>query len=747
MSRLAPVSPLLLRPFPLIAVAMALAISTPAFAQQPSDPGLIGIRVGFGDLYKVGHWTPVEIIARGGRQPMTGFVTVTVPDGDGTRSTVRSERPYQFLPGQQTRMLLYVKPGQLDADFVIRLVRDSEGRDEIAFQRFSTRYEADPLHPRQAIPATQELMVGLGPPIGLASVLTNRNLGQQPDHEANFVNLDSAAPFPTRWYGYDGVDWLILSTSRPEIFGVFSPPSAQLAALKQWVRLGGRLLLCVGDHAQEMLGPDAPFADFVPGRFVGTKTLRPARAFESYIAASEPLPETRGAAGGRLNIPQIADVRGRVEVQEGPDLPLVVRAPYGFGEVVFVAVDLDQPPFSRWSQRGRLVARLLGFADPSQPQDPVQQVYGFNDLSGQLRAGLDQFTGVKIAPFWLVALLIAIYIAFIGPVDYLLVKKVFKRMEMTWITFPTMVAAVTIGAYFAARWMKGDALLVNQVDVVDVDLSASDEKGPLVRGTSWFNVFSPQMQSYDVTVAPQLGGQTSQQAEKLVSWMGLPGGGYGGMGQATAEPSLFSRSYWCSPELGAMLGVPIQVWSTKTFTARWSAADPTLAGMVEANLQADFGDSLDGTLTSRLDFPLADCLLAYRGGAYPIGDLLPGEPASINRANRRRLATELGALRGAANPAPGVPPQFMWNMASFDVPDVVQRMMFYEAAGGFKATHLSNRYQRFVDLSNHLAMDQAILVGRADQPAAPLRLDGQPAENNDNRHWTLYRILLPVKPR
>ena len=52
------------------------------------------------------------------------------------------------------------------------------------------------------------------------------------------------------------------------------------------------------------------------------------------------------------------------------------------------------------------------------------------------------------------ALQILIYIIIVGPLDYLVLKKLMKRltgherMEWTWITFPTVVLVVSIGAYY-----------------------------------------------------------------------------------------------------------------------------------------------------------------------------------------------------------------------------------------------------------------------------------------------------------
>jgi len=53
------------------------------------------------------------------------------------------------------------------------------------------------------------------------------------------------------------------------------------------------------------------------------------------------------------------------------------------------------------------------------PGTPVAST-GITDLSGQLRGALDQFAGVSLVPFSVVAGLVFLYILLIGPGDYLL---------------------------------------------------------------------------------------------------------------------------------------------------------------------------------------------------------------------------------------------------------------------------------------------------------------------------------------
>ena len=120
-----------------------------------------------------------------------------------------------------------------------------------------------------------------------------------------------------------------------------------------------------------------------------------------------------------------------------------------------------------------------------------------SDLSSQLRVALEQFPGVKLIPFGWVAFFIFLYILLIGPGDYFFLKKVLKRMELTWITFPAIVVTVSLVAYYAAYLLKGNDLLVNKIDVVDIDQAAG-----LARGNSWISLFSPQNRDYTIRTIP-----------------------------------------------------------------------------------------------------------------------------------------------------------------------------------------------------------------------------------------------------
>src|SRR5262245_63344476 len=109
------------------------------------------------------------------------------------------------------------------------------------------------------------------------------------------------------------------------------------------------------------------------------------------------------------------------------------------------------------------------------------------DMKTELKRGLELFEEVPTISFGWVALFILFYIALVGPLDYFVLKKVFKRLEWTWVTFPVTVLLVSVIAYLIAYRVKGDDLRVNKLDVVEVDLHEPRQ----AYGHTYFTLFSP----------------------------------------------------------------------------------------------------------------------------------------------------------------------------------------------------------------------------------------------------------------
>jgi hypothetical protein len=746
----------------LLAWAAVLLVCRPLLAQQsaneqaaPARLEITGVRVGFNGLYKVGLWTPVTVFFKGGPETVTGLVQLTLPDGDGLPSRVTSQRPYQVTAGQTASVMLFAKFGRIESELRAALV-DAKGEQVFALRRFDSVH--DPQSPEllsSALFSGQQLVVTIGSSIGIEDAIKLHLR----DEKATIAHtrLENLDQLPTRWYGYEGVDSLVLSTSRAEIYRKLTEQSDQLKALEEWVERGGRLVISAATRAPELL-QDGPLARFAPGELIKVTTLTRTSELESYSETQEPIVFRRGS-NAAIPVAQFGAITGRIEAPDSQqtELPLVVRRPFGLGEVVYVAVDLDQPPLVEWKGRGQFVSKLIGLpaagSDAStEAGDGGMTSTGLTDLSSQLRGALDQFDDIVLVPFWVVASLIFLYIVLIGPGDYFLVRNVLKRMELTWITFPAIVLVFSGGAYFAATQLKGNRLQINQVDLVDTVL---DERRPQVRGTTWLNVFSPRAETYHLTLAPH--GQAGQPVEEdessvLLSWLGLPGSALGGMDPKTGQLPLTDQPYDFSPDLEELIGMPIHVWSTKSLTAQWSMPAPF--GM-QADLKRAPDDTLIGELTSELSVPLKDCWLAYDRWVYPLGDIAPSATIDLadrwkerevlsSRLTRNRMEYDEQKKQHISVSSP-------YDRESFDVPTILREMMFYEASGGYGYAGLLNRYQHTVDLSGHLRLGRAIFIGMSDQAAAQLRrnTDGQSwqtVSSPQDKHWTCYRYVIPIKP-
>ncbi len=751
-----------------LVLALLLALSVGCRQQvqevQVKRPEFVGVRVGFADRYKVGLWTPIEVTLRGGDNREVGRVRATVSDSDDLNCSYEAPEPCQLLPGQQTSVLLYVRFGHESSELSLELLY---GHTLLAEKTFnSPRSQPEDQFP-DALRSGLRLIVSVG---RISSGFEKAVPGATGEKMSNEVAaVASLAQLPTRWEGYEGVDIVVIHTSDPKVFENILPENARIEALEQWIRMGGTLVLCAGSHADEALHAGSPLARFVPGRFEKTVIRGDTSAWETYakVSNNKPIPPLKPGEKVELPTARLTDVQGKIEAHE-EDLPLVIRKPQGLGQVVFVATDLDRGPIRNWSERSLLVSRVLNLPADAQAgeTDNFQQSYGYNDLAGQLRSALDLPKDVHLVPFFVVALLVIVYILLIGPGDFFLLRRLGRGMQWTWITFPTIVVLFAVGAYLSAYWLKGDQLRVNQVDLIDIDAEGT------ARGATWFGIFSPRGESFDLSMRPRLpDGQPPQQASLSLAWLGKAGNELNGMygrGRQNTAP-LWSQGYSIASSLDAVRGVPIQVWASKSFTQRWLGRAPGLG--LDVSLKDD-GGQLSGTITNRLKgsapgtkggIMLSHCFLVYGEWAYTIGTngtLRPGEPVEIEPSRHVLLSTYMSdhAADFAEDPAA------KWERGPYDrgnrdMASVLFEMMFYDASGGRKqANNLTNDYQGFTDLSGLLKAGRAILVAMPPQDGScrggdllrgPVPKPGEPDSRRPlgsalDRHATIYRFILPV---
>jgi hypothetical protein len=727
----------------LLAVGAVAPNTARSATSEAAGPQISDCRVGFRGEYKAGFWTPIWVEVRG-RGPESTRVEVTTIDSDGVPTVVAADvSPASATATATSTTVLYAKIGRQDSPVRVSLMKGDAVLDRVTLKPGPVVGD-DRILP--GLPATSELLVAFGStPIDLAKALGNRDAGGG-ELARRIVHLDQVAELPTEWYGYSAVDTLVLSASDVALFQSLAADTTRLAALTEWVELGGRLVLLCGQNAPELIGPSGPLADLVPGRLIDVVELTQTSELEQFAQSDVPILTRHSTID--LPVARLADVTGRIAAFAGrqpADLPLVVQAPRGLGVVVFAGLDLDQPPLAEWRGRPALL-RTLAELGTTQLEDglrpsPTLATFGYNDLAGALRQRLGRsFPSVTTMSFSTVALLAIGYLLVLGPLDYFVIHKLLGRPMLAWVTFPLIVLVTSGGAFWLAEGNRGDRR-VNQLELVDVDLTTGR-----ARGTYWATLYSPRSQRYDLALTVRLlGRELPEQPQTLLSNLGLPGTGVGGTQAVSRDWEISGTDYRLTDQLSTMAGVPIQVSSTKSLVGRWLAA---VGPLVQSQLTADPDGLVEGTLENTSGAAWADGILLYGGWAYRLGNVADGTRVEVGQQldpvrARALLARQARGRSGGGADGTG---RGVFQADEASLAQVLQVMMFYEMIGGYGFAGLPSRYEAFCDLSDLLNLGRAILVVRVDGPGSELvdRQSNVPLGDETDSRLVVYRFVLPV---
>ena len=685
------------------------------------------ISVGFDGKILLGRWVPISIETNNVKAPNLQ-VSVEVLDGDAV--PVRYE--WYTGPVKHNERSTYNGLVRIGRSGAIVVKFKDENRDVFASRRFSVS-ELNEKH--QFLPSTTRLSLVVG--------LTDRDVAKKlpfdrGSESANAV-VDRHQYFPENWIGYESVDRLVVITQDSEGLPM---KTAAIEGLAKWIRMGGFAMFSCGANSPAYLGEDSGLTRFgVPALNGLAQTRRTGPLEQLFAGSSEQLVKDGGVP---LTVAKFS-FGGENVLVTLDDNPVLFQKPVGLGTISVLACDVTEQPVASWSAVRKLLAIALRVEQASDESAQSRNFgrlthNGYDDLSGQLRAAMDQFGNVTFITFTTVALLIVLFILLIGPGDYFFLRRILGRMEWTWITF-TFVAVAFCGlAYVIAGWTKSKQVEVNQVEIIDIDASSGE-----IRGTLWAHMYRPATSTSDVEVGPA-NSLTGALNECWLGWQGLPGAGLGGM-QNHSDLGLYKRDYTCIVDAGKsrVVSLPVQNASTRTMTARWTG---TLSDMPVHSLRQSPSSlgALLGTITNPLDIPLRDCVVLYGEWAYLLDrDLEPGETISVEDDMREKtISGYFTRRREQGSDDINIP----WDTAGTNLERITGMMMFFEVIGGKPYATLTNDFQRWIDLSPNLTLKQgqAVLVGRHRLATTPLIVDGKPVENYD-RQLTNIRILFPVEPR
>ena len=336
--------------------------------------------------------------------------------------------------------------------------------------------------------------------------------GKKPQFNANLQPIRSlqapSTDVPDRWIGFDCADLVILGD-----FVHTSLAPKQLDALKGWVQGGGNLVVVGGNNAARL--NSSPLRELWP---LQPTTSAPADAAQVRELALRYQRNPRNGAD-RLGGAPVVITRGNLDaaatLKDGTRAaPLYAMGERGAGRVLQLAYNPGQPPFVGWSGQGNLWGDIItsmvdvkrieigdsefvsygsaqgnpnfgggGRYNPDYENTPTEP-------TGQILSGLSKVKQLKMPPVSQIAWFLALYVFFLVPVNYAVLRLLDKR-ELAWVTIPVIVAAFSIFAYSAALSIRGTAILTRQVDIVQGSVGSG-----AARADSLLWLFSPKRTTY-----------------------------------------------------------------------------------------------------------------------------------------------------------------------------------------------------------------------------------------------------------
>jgi hypothetical protein len=508
---------------------------------------------------RVGSWIAIQVHLRNGGPAVVGELRLSA----GAQGKTRFGTPVDLPPQSDKIYLLYAQPPAFGGSLDVSLVAGDRtiATNEVAF----TVHDATQL----VVGVVAERPQGIVPRMDLLPAPNGTRPAIVP------LGVEDLPERVEAWATLDRLVWQDVDSSQLS--------SPQLAAMRGWLAGGGRLVVAAGTAGPSVLSgfPD----EILPYRPTGTTDVTP----DSLTAL------LGGVPAGAADVPALSGdlARGRPLATVG-DLAIAAEAGYGSGQVTLLGVD----PSTGWIAEQDAVESLWRRFLPPRSTGPV--VTGDDS---QLVNAVSQLPALALPPIGgLLALLVG-YILLIGPINYLVLRKLDRR-EWAWVTMPILILVFAAGAYGFGAALRGLDVIVNEVAVVR---GAPDT----TEGTAqvYLGVFSPSRGTYQVEVpggallSPTLAGD-------------FVGGNTGALDVLQGDPA-------------RIRDLVVGFGSLRTVRAETAAAVPR----IQTDLRLD-GGTLKGTIRNLSNETLEKPAIVLGGSVVVLKDLTPNSSQEVSLAVR-----------------------------------------------------------------------------------------------------------------
>jgi hypothetical protein len=264
---------------------------------------------------------------------------------------------------------------------------------------------------------------------------------------------------------------------------------------------------------------------------------------------------------------------------------------YGGGRITLLGFD----PTTPWLAESKTIGGLWrGLLPPRSGADA-----GTLTDDSQILSAVNQLPALALPPIGGLLILLAAYILVIGPLNYLVLRRLDRR-EWAWFTMPAFVLAFAAAAYGYGSILRGTDVVINEIAIVRGAPDATE-------GTAqdYFGVFSPTRGTYLIQIP---GGALLASPISSDPFSGVPGG-----------------------ILDIVQGNPAEVRNLSVGVAQLRtirAETATTVPRVKVSLTLGNG-TLTGTLENASDEPLEQVAVVLGGSVVSLGSVGPHATAPV----------------------------------------------------------------------------------------------------------------------
>ena len=551
-----------------LGLILLIIAAPPAKAQTPSGLTMT-VQAAFNGNFKFGEWLPIFVTVENTGPDLQAEIQVVI---DNSRGQLNYVVPADLPSGARKRFTLYTLPNSFSRVLDVALM---QGETELAGQGIQIERV---FNDRYVVGVLAADSTGLE----LYSLVDLPGRRQRP--KVISLTLDD---IPDRGDGLRLLNTLILNDV--DTTGLI--PNQQ-AALTSWVSDGGRLIIGGGAGAVRTLS-GLP-VELLPVSLNGQQEIGQLPALEAYTDSPISIP-------GPFLLATADPLSEALTLLAQETTPLVVEQPLGSGAINFVALDLSQAPFNAWAGTEIFAANLLS-PGAAWPENLPPDISRWQMTDNQMSFALTNLPALDLPSIRFLGILLAGYIFLIGPVNYLVLRRL-DRLAWAWATIPLLTVTFALLSYGIGLGLRGSDIIVNKISVVKLE-----QDGNASRSRTYVGVFSPNQQDYDIAI----------DGRSLIRAIGE------GYNPWSGEVSAGTLTV-LQGEPAKVRGLAVNQWSMQSFVAESDGHYPT--GLV-GNL-FPVHDAIRGRIHNQSDYTWRDVLVFFNGRKEQLGDLAPGAEAEI----------------------------------------------------------------------------------------------------------------------